>query len=109
MAGNTQRGLAKTGQDCLIELPQRESRLSQKIKCQFRIKRIEPHVGVKRADRSIGVTAESQQTRNGLMSLCEIACQGDAAARLGESSVELPMKKEGNGKGKVALSSSSSI
>ena len=28
------------------------------------------------------------------MSLCEIRCQGDAAARLGESSVELPIKKE---------------
>ena len=36
------------------------------------------------ANRAIGVTAESQQTRNGLMSLCEIGCQGDTAARLSE-------------------------
>ena len=30
------------------------------------------------------------------MSLCEIGFQGDAAARLGESSVGLPMEKESN-------------
>ncbi len=91
------------GHDRLIELSQPESRLSQKIKQHVRIKRIEPHVGIKRVDCSIGVAAEGQNTSDRLMSLCEIGFQCDAAARLGEGSVELPMKIKGNGKGVVAL------
>ena len=91
------------GHDRLIEMSQRESRLSEKIKQHVRIERIEPHVGIKRVDCSIGVAAEGQNTSDRLMSLCEIGCQGDAAPRLGEGSVELPMKIKGNGKGVVAL------
>ena len=61
-------------------IPQRESRLGQKIERHVRIERIEPHVGVDCVDRSRGVTDEGQHTGDRVMSLCEIGCQGSGAS-----------------------------